>query len=360
MEFKDQLRLIADNIMRTRDMVATEEAVKMAFVAPFINALGYNVFSPEDVIPEFVADLGIKVGEKIDYALMKNGSPVIFIECKWHGHVLDPYNSQLFRYFHTAKAKFGILTNGIEYRIYTDLLEPNKMDEKPFLVFNMTDLKDTEIEEIRKFHKEQYDPDNIFNSAASLKYSNEIRAILANEIQEPSEEFVRHFTNKVYSGRITGKVLEQFKGIVQKTFAQYIGNLITDRIKQALKKEQEAQKPEDIAPPVISKIETTALEIEAYNIIRAILASVIDLKRVSFRDAQSYFSIVLDETPRKAFCRLYFNGARKYIVTMENRQEVRNEILDVLDIFKFTDSIRKSALQVAGGHEQLSRDQINT
>jgi len=133
MDFKDQIKQLGERVIRLKDQIQTEEATKNAFIMPFIQALGYDVFNPLEVVPEFTADIGIKKGEKVDYAIMKEGQPIILIECKWWGDNLDVHNSQLFRYFHTTKSKFGLLTNGIQFRFYTDLMETNKMDEKPFL-----------------------------------------------------------------------------------------------------------------------------------------------------------------------------------------------------------------------------------
>lgn len=132
MDFKDQIIQLAARVEKMKDQIKTEEATKNALVMPFIQILGYDVFDPFEVNPEFIADLGIKKGEKVDYAIMKDGEPII-VECKHHLEKLDPHNSQLFRYFHVCKAKFGLLTNGLVYRFYTDLNDANKMDEKAIL-----------------------------------------------------------------------------------------------------------------------------------------------------------------------------------------------------------------------------------
>src|ERR1700754_3182778 len=194
MDFKTQIKLLGERFLVLKDQVLTEEATKNAFIMPFIKELGYDVFNPNEVTPELVADIGMKQGEKIDYAIMQNGEPIILIECKHHAAPLNVNNaSQLFRYFHTTKAKFSILTNGIEYKFYTDLVEPNKMDEKPFFAFNITDIKDNQIEELKKFHKAYYDFDNIVNTASELKYTNELSLLLTSEFANPSPDFVKRF-----------------------------------------------------------------------------------------------------------------------------------------------------------------------
>ena len=159
------------------------------------------------MVPEFIADIGIKKGEKVDYAIMKDGLPTILVECKHWGESLDVHNSQLFRYFHTTKARFGLLSNGIIYRFYTDLVEKNKMDEKPFLEFNVTDIKDNQIEELKKFHKSYFDVDNIVNTASELKYMNELKILINQEFQNPTDSFVRHFAKQIYPGVLTAKLM---------------------------------------------------------------------------------------------------------------------------------------------------------
>ena len=125
---KDAVQSIAERIKKNQQFIQTEEATKTAFIMPFLQLLGYDVFNPTEVVPEFTADVGIKEGEKVDYAIVLNGQPEILIECKMCGHELNAANeNQLLRYFHASKAKFGILTNGVVYKFYTDLAEPNKM-----------------------------------------------------------------------------------------------------------------------------------------------------------------------------------------------------------------------------------------
>ncbi len=345
MDFKDQIKLLGDRVTKLKDQVNTEEATKNAFIMPFIRELGYDVFNPNEVTPELVADIGMKQGEKIDYAIMRNGEPVILIECKWHGAPLNVHNaSQLFRYFHTTTAKFSILTNGIEYRFYTDLVEANKMDEKPFFVFNITDIKDNQIEELKKFHKEYYDFDNIVTTASELKYTNELKVLLNTEFSNPSPDFVKHFARQVYPSVITAKVLEQFTLLTKKSLQQNISDLITERLKTALTKEDAATKEQEANQAAAeqlkteeNKITTTAEELEAFMIVKTILRQKIKSDRVSHRDAQSYFAILLDDNNRKAICRLYLGQKKCIGIFDDQKKEVKNELLTLDDIFNYAD-----------------------
>lgn len=348
MDFKDEIKLFGDRVNKLKDQIQTEEATKNAFIMPFIKALGYDVFNPFEVVPEFVADIGIKKGEKVDYAIIREEEPCILIECKHWGESLDPHNSQLFRYFHTTKAKFGLLSNGIIYRFYTDLVEPNKMDEKPFFEFNVTDIKDNQIEELKKFHKSYYDVDNIQNTASELKFMNELKTLINVEFQSPTEGLVRHFAKQIYQGVLTAKLMEQFSGLTKKSIQQYINDLITERLKSALKKENDdEQKIESKEPSNVTvdskdtKIETTEEEREGFMIVKTILRQKIKANRIAYRDAQSYFAVLLDDNNRKTVCRLYLNGSKRYIGTFdEQKKETKSEILTVDDIFKYAELLQ--------------------
>ena len=347
MDFKDEIKQFGIRVEKLKAQISTEEATKNAFIIPFIKALGYDVFDPLEVVPEYVADIGIKKGEKVDYAILKDGHPTILVECKHWGENLDVHNSQLFRYFHTTKAKFGLLSNGIIYRFYTDLVEKNKMDEKPFLEFNVTDIKDNQIEELKKFHKSYFDIDNIVNTASELKYMNELKTFINAEFQNPSDTFVRHFAKQAYPGVLTAKLMEQFTALTKKSIQQYINDLITERLKSALKKENEVEQSSEqelvIVPTVSeSKVETTEEELEGFMIVKTILRQKISSSRIAYRDAQSYFAILLDDNNRKTICRLYLNGAKKYFAYLdEQKKEIRSEIASLDDIFNFAEMLHQ-------------------
>lgn len=345
MDFKDQLKQIADKISKFKDSTKTEEATKNAFVMPFITALGYDIFNPEEVVPEFVADIGTKQGEKVDYAILKDGSPVILIECKHWKENLDIHNTQLLRYFNVTQAKFSILTNGIYYRFYTDLVEPNKMDEKPFLDINITEIKDNQVEEVKKFHKSYFDLNNIITTASTLKYSNEIKIILNNEFKQPSEDFIKYFIPKVYTGRATEKVLKQFSEIVKISCQQFLSDLITERLKTALDKEKESE-PKIEAESKKSVLETSEEEIEAYHIVKSILRKDIESDRIYYRDFQNFFAILIDDSIRNTVCRFYLSESQRIIAFLdEKKNESRFPLENLDDIYNFSDQLKEFAVK---------------
>lgn len=351
MDFKDQIKQLADRVEKLKDSLQTEEATKNALIMPFIQGLGYDVFNPMEVMPEFTCDIGTKKGEKIDYAIFKDGQPVILIECKHWKQPLTLHDNQLLRYYHVSPAKFGILTNGINYRFYTDLETPNKMDEVPFLEIDITDIKSAQIEELKKFHKSNFDIDNILSSASELKYTGELRNLLTKEFNSPSPEFVKLFAKQVYDGMITPKVLEQFTTLVRKSISSHISDIISDRLKSALNAEQPKEETVETAAPIGTDtndgIVTTNEEIEAYYIIKSILRSKIPADRLDYRDAKSYFTIIMDDNNRKLVCRLYLNSpTNKSIVFVgDDKKEIKYKIDTIDDIYQHTDIIREIALK---------------
>ncbi len=336
-DFKYELKQLGERVASLKDQIQTEEATKNAMVMPVLKMLGYDVFNPLEVVPEFIADIGIKKGEKIDYAIMRDGVPIILVECKHWNQNLNLHDGQLLRYFHVSKAKFGVLTNGIEYRFYSDLVQPNRMDEKPFLELNITELRDGQIEELKKFHKSFFDAESITNSASELKYSNELKQLLNNELTNPTTDFVKLFTRQVYPGALTQKVLEQFSILIQKSFKQYINDMISDKLKSVLDNSSsniEIQ-PESVTEPV-QQVITTEEELEGYYIVKSILRKKIVASRIVHRDAQTYFAILLDDNNRKCICRLYFNGTKKYIVIFDSaKKELKFEIDKVEEIYNY-------------------------
>jgi predicted type IV restriction endonuclease len=317
---------------------------------PFINALGYNVFDPTEVTPELNADVGIKKGEKVDYAILKDGEVIMLFECKAVGTNLDRVTpTQLFRYFTVTRARIGVLTNGVIFRFFSDLEEPNKMDTKPFLEFNLLDIQESVIPEIKKLTKSHFDQDAIIEAAGELKYTKEIRRLLGEELKGPSEDFVKLFASRVYSGRLTQAVKDQFTRTVQKAFRQFIHEEIADRLKSALQQENSAagETPEELVehtPANGAEPETTSEELEGYHIVRAILRQVVAPNRIAMRDVRTYLGILLDDNNRKPLARLHFNTSQKYVGLFDNakKSEERVPIGELDDIYALADRLKKT------------------
>lgn len=345
MDFKDSLKQIAEKIEKSKEYISTEEATKNAFIMPFIASLGYDVFNPLEVLPEMDCDLCKTKGEKIDYAIMKDGEPIMLIECKHWANNLNLHETQLQRYYVASKARFGVLTNGIIYRFYTDLQNANIMDDKPFLEVDITNAKDCEIEELKKFHKSYFDVKNIYNTANELKYLKEIKETVKQEFTSPSYDFVRLFTKNAYPYRMKGQVYEQFTEYVSRSIKEYINDVIADRLQVAIDnncKTEESITHEEVAPELNdyeNKIVTTEEEIESFLIVKSILRNIVDVNRVHYKDRLNYFNIVLDNSKFKIICRMYLNAQKRNIAFLTAEKEERYEIENLNDIYQYADRI---------------------
>jgi len=353
MDLSDRLRELSLRIPNQLPHLQTEEATKTALVMPFIGALGYNVFDPTEVVPEFTADVGTKRGEKVDYAVMHDGRAAILLECKASNVNLDDtHASQLYRYFSVSHARFGVLTNGTVYRFFSDLEEPNRMDGRPFLEFNILELNDKIVNEIKRFAKDAFDVDEILETASDLKYTKGIKRTLSEEWVNPSEEFIRLLGGRVYSGRMTQAAREQFSPIVKRAFQEFVTDRVNERLKSALERtDAQASEASDAATDDSRTedqgIVTTEEEIEGYYIVRAIVADVVDVRRVFMRDTHSYCGILLDDNNRKPICRLHYNSeTRKHVGLFdEAKNETRHVVSDSTELYKFAEQLRATAVQ---------------
>lgn len=354
MEFFEKLNSLASKIRQQGAAIKTEEATKNAFVMPFINTvLGYDVFDPTEVTPEFVCDVGTKKGEKIDYAILKEGEVQILVECKKIGEPLNiNHASQLFRYFHVTNARISILTNGQVYKFFTDLDAPNKMDEKPFLELDLLDIDEHAVPELIKLTKSAFDVESIINSAGELKYVSQIKKEIAAQFSKPEDDFVKFFASRVYDGMITQRVREQFTELTRKAVAQFLSDQINDRLKSAMSGAVQPSYASTVSAPTETpaeqqsesaedKVITTLEELEGYHIVKAIVRSVVDSKRIVQRDTQSYFGILLDDNNRKPICRLHFNRLQKYIgIFDQEKNETRHPISSLDEIYDFADQLK--------------------
>lgn len=351
MDFVEQLQQLATKTQKLCNVLQTEEATKNALIMPFLNTLGYDIFDPTEVIPEFIADIGTKKGEKVDYAIKKDDKIIMLFECKHCGGDLSiNHASQLFRYFTVTDARIAVLTNGIIYKFFTDLEAPNKMDEKPFFEVNMFELDDVGINELKKLTKANFDIENIVSAAGELKYTRQIKKWFNSQLESPSDELVKLAASNVFSGVLTPTRREYFNGIVKRAFNQLVNERINDRLKSAMTGgvvAVEAQIDTEEAQEIKQKtreelIETTAEELEGYYIVKSLLRDLADPQRIIHRDTQSYMGILLDDNNRKPLARLYFNSSQKKLgIFDEQRKEEKVNISNINDIYQYGDQLRR-------------------
>ena len=358
MDFADRISALASRVKELRPHAVTEESTKAALINPFIQALGYDIFDPRVVMMEYVADIGTKKGEKIDYAIKRNGEIIFCIEAKCCTATLDASKaSQLHRYFHNIPtARIGILTNGVRYEFYSDLDKPNVMDEKPFMIFDFDQVDEALIPELKKLANDVFDVDVALSAAQELKHLRQIRQMIAAEVREPSDELVKLLASRVFSGPMRASVIEAFRPVVKQAFEKYINGVLLERIQGVTgmgssSSNTESPAAQTTVPETVEAQEekdaivTTQEEMEAFFIIKAILREVVDPSRITMRDRQSYCGILFDDNNRKPVARLHFNSASvKYLgIFDDEKNETKVKIEDLNDIYNYSDQFRKTA-----------------
>ena len=348
MDFIDQVKQFSKRVEKLKSSIQTEEATKTSLIMPFFQLLGYDVFNPEEFVPEFTADVGIKKGEKVDYAIYMQGVPVMLIEAKWCGDSLNKHSSQLFRYFGTTKSKFGILTNGVVYFFYTDLEETNKMDLKPFFEFDLLDIKENKVAELKKFHKDSFNAEIISSTASELKYINEAKILFAKLQKSPDDAFIKYVLNNIYEGSKTQSVIDRFNDIIKKAFNEFINEFMNDKITSALKINEESKTDEQLITQIpeiiqkVSKVITTEQEMEMFYIIKTLLRQCVPHNKITYKDTESYFAILFDNNIRKWICRIIVSPNKiTLILPDENKNEVKYALTAVDEIYSYSDKLQE-------------------
>lgn len=349
MDFEERIFELSKRVKTHRDKLINEEMTKNTLVMPFIQALGYDVFNPAEVVPEFSAPIGEYKDARVDYAILVDDRPIVIIECKTLGAHLEARQcNQLQIYFHGTEAPIAILTDGNCYRFYSDLETPNKMDSKPYMEFCLDEMDTALIPELRKLAKGKFDRDACMVSANELKYNREFKQIMARQMTEPDDDFARFFISQVYDGPITQKVREKFTPILITAMEQFLNEKIDSRLKNAMTQQktmaeettEEKPQQEKAAP----NIETTSDELEAYYLVKSLLVGTIDTERVAMRDGVNFCNILLDDKLTKPLFRLHFNKRpwRVGLFDGDNKDD-RLEIEKLDDILPLADRIRATA-----------------
>lgn len=354
MDLIDRLTELANRIKRQRDQVKTEEAVKTAFILPFIQALGYDVFNPAEVVPELTADHGVKKGEKVDYAIKLDGRIMILMECKQVDAPLESKHAgQLFRYFTVTEARFGVLTDGARYLFYTDLEAPNKMDDRHFFEFNLLEFNEASVEELKKFSKAAFDVNIIVSTASNLKYLRALLTEVKAEFASPSEDLVRILAGRAMPGmRFTAQVKEQYTELTRRALDTFMKESINLRLKSAMTTEGSPSVATTTATPALvmasmapamvadPDVTTTDEEHDAHRIIQAIGSEITAPEDIVMRDAKTYCAILYKDNNRRPIARLYFNRKKALqIGIFKEEGEMKVDIERLTDIFKLKAAI---------------------
>lgn len=361
MEFIEEIEVLGAKSRNLSGSLKTEEATKNALVMPFIQKLGYDVFNPNEVIPEFQAEAGVKKDQRVDYALLKNGVPIILIECKAYSEKLsEEHADQLKRYFpFVPTAKIGILTNGHHFKFYTDLEKPNVMDKLPYMELDIENPSKDILPKPQELRKDQFDDEKAVRIAEQLKYTGQFKQILAREMEAPSEEFVRLFASRVWSGKISQSAKEKLTPLLKDAFKQFVEDRIAARLKKAAEDEEaekakalEEAKQEEVEGEENSASTTTDEEKQGFEFVRAIAAKSIDPERIFIRDNKSYCAILLDDSRKKTIVRLLFKkDSLKLDFQGCLKDDAQIDIEKVSDIYKYDSMVQ----QVIEGYLQSKK-----
>jgi hypothetical protein len=364
MTFADDIAKVAEQVKKRIDVVSGEEATKMGLIVPFISILGYDVFDPTEVIPEYIADFAIKKSgqkEKVDYAISISNSIVMLVEAKARDKKPEAHDGQLKRYFNgLLSAKVAIVTNGIEYLFFTDLRHDNIMDDEPFFVFNILNYDQKQVENLKFFHRDNFDALVIKRHAEQMVYLSGMTQLVDNLLRSPSDEFIRFLISQLGNiasryeiERITSKVVEKFRPIVKKSIQGSLVELMTQSISKEMGQSSEISSPTQLIQEVEeiedepeqgnedAKIETTAEELEAFEKIKSIAEQSTNYAlEVKYKDVVSYFGINVGKSTWW-FLRLYLSPKKKSFVTRLPVDEVKKlslnfEVQEMSSSFKRT------------------------
>lgn len=371
MELSD-IQALAEKLSAFAGENLNEETTKHALVIPFVKMLGYDPGNPLEVAFEYTADFGTKASDRVDIAILKDGSPILLMECKPLQATLDAGKcSQLYRYFAASVGtRVGVLTNGRKYMFFSDLDAANVMDSQPFLSFDLLSFDRKVLPALQKLGKKTWDLDSVMASAGRLKHLAAIKEQIMADATEPDDDVVKRYANVCYEGKKTAAIIEHFRPLIVQAFRDFISDRIADRLAE-VERNAQAEPPAKLSEPETAKttapecqddapasgIVTHDSEIHAYLTVKTLVADVVSPSRVVMRDRQSYCGILLDDNNRKPICRLYAfqpiaddgtigRSASIHIFTEgKNVSPVVHKLATVDDIIPLAEELRQAVRQ---------------
>lgn len=228
-DFLARLKSHVEHIKNVGAHCSTEETTKQALILPMLDILGFSPYDPTKVRAEFNADFpGAKASERVDYALFCHGIPVVFIEAKAYAEKVTNHSPQLSRYFNSSpNVPVGIITNGREWRFFTDLVHKNVMDTEPFLVIDLLDTNDTELASLRRFKYDEFEPDKLRSMAEESTYFTAFTSVISSSLKNLDTDFVRYVASKAGIQRqLTAKFLESITPIVRRSIEKAVSDMV--------------------------------------------------------------------------------------------------------------------------------------
>ncbi len=348
MGFAEDIAKVADRVRKNADLVVGEEATKQQLILPFLQALGYDIWDPSEVIAESISDVATKKKaghlNKVDYAIAIKNTIVMVVEAKARKEKPEIHHGQLKSYFDaTLSAKVGLCTNGVEYRFFTDLRNQNLMDTEPFFIFNLLDYQPKDLEILKLFNRDNFDTAAIKIEAEGMVFVKGMAGLIVNLLKDPSDELIRFLIGELskldggyaIDGKITSKKIEQFKPITKKAIQTCLLELMTQSLTHTMQQPSppatltiasDSTLDDDDSGPddPNSQIVTTEEEEAAFEKVKAIAATSTAYKKfeINHKDTISYFGVNLGKTTWW-FLRFYLTPKKKSFITRLPREEIQ-------------------------------------
>jgi hypothetical protein len=301
---KDAISVYIKRVKDLADHVkGNEQATKQSLIGPLLTLLGYDLTDPRECIPEYRVDFGKDRSVKpIDWAFLQNGQPIFFVEAKEVGKRLPGYDEQLADYFAKApEAKLGILTNGVQWRFFTDAVHEHIMDREPFLRWDVLSDEEPPHDFLTVLQKSQYNAE-LIRAFAKRKRAQNLLVAELNRLLEPSSEFVKLAIANIETRMLTQNVVESWKPVL----ANAINEWAKQRALTAVLSDPSSSKI-GAAETQPAKVETTKEELDGFEVAQRLLGP---SRPVAFEDTSAYFKVHLPERTSWVICRFYFGRRR--------------------------------------------------
>jgi predicted type IV restriction endonuclease len=317
-EFKNRLLTHARTVVDRAGRAQSEEATKQFLIIPFFQLLGYDPLNPDEIIPEADASFSDKFKNRVDYAISKEGVPVIAIETKKVGSLSTANRGELKGYYNAVPTvKLGILTDGLVYQLYSDTDQENLMDDEPFAVVDLTQvaqeqIADEALDALLKLRRDTFNPEDIGADARRKIYISEYVKALESAFKDPNESLVRTLMDMAgVEGKRTTKLLGEHKPYISEAMNTFFDKKLLERVGFAEREDLVKVSPPETGPApsapevpaeqpaVDSSVLTTEAELEVYDYVRHRLPFLIDrdedlfrkLDIVYFKDFKGVFAV---------------------------------------------------------------------
>lgn len=359
--FLQRVRNHAEHVRKNGEHCTTEETTKQALILPLLDILGFSPFDPTKVKAEHSSDFpGAKSGERVDYALFCNGAPVMFVEAKAFSQKLDNHCPQLSRYYNATPAvAVAAITNGREWRFFTDLNQKNIMDDKPFLVLHLDSPDDNTAEQLARFHHDQFQPDALRALAEENIHLAAYRVAITSMLRECDADFVKFVATRAQVQKtFTARFVEQMHPIVKRAIAQAISGMVASSLGTPAVAEVADAPPQpaaaptppaDEVDPLNAKIITTASEKQLLQLCKDICPE----DDIQGKDTESYFSVLYQGKNNRWMVRFWADKKRPTIqfgipLTDQHKAEIARARLELVNTDQIALERPENILRLAG------------